>query len=82
MIYWGLATYPGSRLNQEQARQKVQEFVDKVASERVRASHDADMLVAGSRDSGGFAKLLMGSVSSKVTHHAASPVMVIPGAAS
>jgi len=50
------------------------------AEELVRASLDADMLVVGSRGSGVFAKLLIGSVSSKVTHHAASPVVVIPPA--
>ena len=50
------------------------------AEELIKASQDADMLVVGSRGSGIFAKLLMGSVSSKVTHHAASPVVVIPAA--
>ena len=50
------------------------------AEELVRASQDADMLVVGSRGNGAFAKLLIGSVSSKVTHHAASPVVVIPAA--
>jgi nucleotide-binding universal stress UspA family protein len=49
------------------------------AEELVRASHDADMLVVGSRGSGGFANLLMGSVSSQVTHHATCPVVVVPG---
>jgi len=49
------------------------------AEELIRASEDADMLVVGSRGSGGFASLLMGSVSSKVTHHAACPVVVIRG---
>jgi nucleotide-binding universal stress UspA family protein len=49
-----------------------------VAEELVKASRDADMLVVGSRGSGGFARLLMGSVSSKVTHHAACPVVVVP----
>ena len=47
--------------------------------ELVRASHDADMLVVGSRGSGGFARLVMGAVSSQVTHHATCPVVVIPG---
>jgi len=49
------------------------------AEELVRASRGADMVVVGSRGSGGFASLLMGSVSSKVTHHAACPVVVIRG---
>ena len=49
------------------------------AEELVNASRDADMLVVGSRGSGGFARLLMGSVSSQVTHHAACPVVIIPG---
>jgi len=50
------------------------------AEELVRASHDADLLVVGARGSGSFARLLLGSVSSKVTHHAACPTVVIPDA--
>ena len=50
-----------------------------VAEELVRASRDADLIVVGSRGGGGFAKLLMGSVSSQVTHHAECPIVVIPG---
>jgi nucleotide-binding universal stress UspA family protein len=48
-----------------------------VAEELVRASQDAEMLVVGSRGGGGFARLLMGSVSSQVVHHASCPVVVI-----
>ncbi len=48
------------------------------AEELVTASKDADMIVMGSRGAGGFAQLLMGSVSAQVTHHAHCPVVIIP----
>jgi nucleotide-binding universal stress UspA family protein len=44
----------------------------------LEAAADADMLVVGSRGAGGFKRLLMGSVSTQVTHHAPCPVVVIP----
>ena len=50
------------------------------AEELIIASRDADMLVLGSRGGGGFTRLLLGSVSSQVVHHAACPVVVIPRA--
>lgn len=41
------------------------------------ASHDADMVVVGTR--GGFARLMPGSVRAEVVHHAACPVVLISG---
>jgi nucleotide-binding universal stress UspA family protein len=48
------------------------------AEELLTASEDADLLVLGSRGAGGFSRLLMGSVSSQVTHHAHCPVVIVP----
>jgi nucleotide-binding universal stress UspA family protein len=48
------------------------------AAELVSASSDADLVVVGSRGGGGFARLLLGSVSNQVVSHAACPVVVIP----
>ncbi len=52
------------------------------AEELIKAGEDADLLVVGSRGSGGFGRLLLGSVSSQVTHHALCPVVIVPAAPS
>jgi|HubBroStandDraft_5_1064220.scaffolds.fasta_scaffold183221_2 nucleotide-binding universal stress UspA family protein len=44
----------------------------------IDASREADVLVIGSRGAGGFEALLMGSISSQVSHHAACPLVIVP----
>jgi nucleotide-binding universal stress UspA family protein len=48
------------------------------ADELIKASAGADMLIVGARGAGGFGRLVMGSVSSQVTHHALCPVVIVP----
>jgi nucleotide-binding universal stress UspA family protein len=43
----------------------------------VDESRDADLLVVGSRGHGGFAQLLLGSVSQQCAHHSECPVVIV-----
>ena len=58
----------------------VQSAIGIPAAVLIAASQDADLVVVGSRGSGGFSQLVLGSVSTQVTHHAHCPVVVIPPA--
>jgi nucleotide-binding universal stress UspA family protein len=72
-------TKVASQLGQSQPASVTVRAVSGVpAEELVNASRDSDLVVVGSRGGGGFARLLMGSVSSQVVHHAACPVTVVP----
>lgn len=44
----------------------------------VERSKTADLLVVGSRGRGGFAGLVLGSVSQQCAHHAVSPLVIVP----
>ena len=44
----------------------------------IDAGKDADMIVLGSRGTGGFARLMLGSTASQVAHYAQSPVLIVP----
>jgi nucleotide-binding universal stress UspA family protein len=46
-----------------------------------RPPRTRDLLVVGSRGHGGVTGLLLGSVSQQCAHHAACPVVIVPGGA-
>lgn len=67
-----------SQLDDKPASVSVYATTGYPAQELIDASRDADLVVVGSRGAGGFAQLMMGSVSSQVVQHAHCPVVVVP----
>jgi nucleotide-binding universal stress UspA family protein len=53
--------------------------VGQAREEIVNAATDADLVVIGARGLGAFGRLLLGSVSEYVLHHAACPVLIVRG---
>ncbi|MFB4166911.1 universal stress protein [Virgibacillus sp. JSM 102003] len=39
--------------------------------------HEMDLIIVGSRGLGGVKKLLLGSVSTNIVHHATCPILII-----
>jgi nucleotide-binding universal stress UspA family protein len=52
---------------------------DDPAPALLAAAQGAELLIVGSRGKGGFAGLLLGSVSQQCVHHASCPVVVVRG---
>lgn len=48
------------------------------AEELINAGADADMIVLGSSGVGGWSRQFLGSVATKVSHHASAPVLIVP----
>jgi nucleotide-binding universal stress UspA family protein len=63
--------------DQNHVKVKTQVASGNAAKVLIDLSQDADFLVVGSRGHGGFAGLLLGSVSQHVAAHASCPVVVV-----
>ena len=62
----------GVYCNFHQERGVAEETIVRFAEE-----HDSDLIVMGSRGLGGFERMLLGSVSNHVVHHANCPVLIV-----
>jgi len=85
--YWGGIPVVGpaddavlGRLRQaaEEMTHQVRAVSGFVVKEIVDASQDADLVVVGPRGGHGFARLIMGSVSTEVIQQSKCPVVIVP----
>jgi nucleotide-binding universal stress UspA family protein len=56
----------------------VKALLGQPAEQLIEAAKGADLLVLGRRGTGGFNRLILGSVTSQVAHHAECPVTIVP----
>jgi len=68
-----------SGIHAKPASVKVRAMTAFPAKERIGASRGAGLVALRCRGAGGFARLVMGSVSGQVVQYARCPVVVIPG---
>lgn len=68
---------PEWRSSSREAPAKAKRWEGQPAAVLLKEAEQADMIVVGSRGRGGFANLLLGSVTQQVVHHAPCPVVVV-----
>jgi nucleotide-binding universal stress UspA family protein len=56
----------------------VKALLGQPAEQLLNEAKDADQLVVGRRGIGGFSRLMLGSVTSQIVHHADCPVTIVP----
>jgi nucleotide-binding universal stress UspA family protein len=67
-------------LDAKPASVTVKALLGQPAEQLLEAAKGADQLILGRRGTGGFNRLMLGSVTSQVTHHADCPVTIVPDA--
>jgi nucleotide-binding universal stress UspA family protein len=75
-----MVTKAAKELPGEQPQTTIKAINGYPANELISASGECDLIVVGNRGGGGFPRLSLGAVASKVVHHAHCPVVVVPSA--